>query len=78
MIVAHISDTHLGVDARLTIENWNVFRRHAEKQRPRFVVNTGDVVLDDPDDPWDRQYAASLHAELPGEVQPASGHTGQP
>lgn len=74
MIVAHISDTHLSARARLTSHNWFAFQRYADERSPNLVINTGDVVLDDPDSLADRRYAALLHSELLTEVLVTPGN----
>lgn len=68
--VVHISDTHLCADHRdgraaRAAAGWRSVLRELQRDPPDLVVHSGDLVLDDPDDPHDRQYAYQLLHEFP-------------
>jgi hypothetical protein len=58
MRLAQISDIHLSAKNRLNQENWEGTVDHINRTMPDLVIVTGDLVLDDPDDPDDLGHAA--------------------
>ncbi len=47
--LTQISDTHLSAKRAWSVPNFEAVARHLADNRPNLVVNTGDIVLDDPD-----------------------------
>lgn len=65
MRVVQITDTHLSPehhDARVAFAK---AREHLSANPPDLIVNTGDIVLEDPDSVVDRDFARRLHDQLP-------------
>jgi 3',5'-cyclic AMP phosphodiesterase CpdA len=46
----HISDLHLSRNRAYTYANWQAMLTYINETQPDLVVNTGDYVLDDPED----------------------------
>jgi 3',5'-cyclic AMP phosphodiesterase CpdA len=63
--LTQISDTHLSAKRAWAAPNFEAVVRHLAANPPDLIVNTGDVVLDDPDDDEDVAYAYGLHQQLP-------------
>ena len=63
--VVQITDTHLS--HRIGVPpQWAAFADWLRANPPDLVVNTGDIVYEDPDDDADRAFARRCHDELPG------------
>lgn len=62
--LTQISDTHLSAKRAWSVPNFEAVARHLADNRPNLVVNTGDIVLDDPDDDEDAAYAFALHQRI--------------
>src|SRR5689334_7658922 len=62
--VTQLSDTHLSASRPWSVPNFEAVVRHVEAHPPDLVVNTGDLVLDDPDDDDDAAYAQELHGSI--------------
>ena len=61
--VVQISDTHLS--HRIGVPpQWTALGAWLRANPPDLVVNTGDIVYEDPDDDADRAFARALHDEL--------------
>lgn len=63
--VTQISDTHLSAKRGWAVPNFEAVLRHLLLDPPDLVVNTGDIILDDPDDDDDAAFAKSLHDRIP-------------
>jgi 3',5'-cyclic AMP phosphodiesterase CpdA len=63
--VTQISDTHLSAKRAWAVPNFEAVLRHLEERPPDLVVNTGDIILDDPDDDEDAAFAKELHDRIP-------------
>jgi hypothetical protein len=62
--VTQISDTHLSAKRAWSVPNFEAVLRHLAADPPDLVVNTGDIILDDPDDADDAAFAHSLHEQI--------------
>jgi alkaline phosphatase D len=62
--VVQITDTHLSPRFGVPPE-WAALIDWLRHDPPDLVVNTGDIVYEDPDDDSDRAFARRLHDELP-------------
>jgi 3',5'-cyclic AMP phosphodiesterase CpdA len=62
--VTQISDTHLSAKRSWSVPNYEAVLRHLNAELPDFVVNTGDIILDDPDDLDDAAFALALHQRI--------------
>ncbi|MEO1064642.1 MAG: metallophosphoesterase [Actinomycetota bacterium] len=73
-----ISDTHLSRTRPYAVPNFAAVIAHVAATEPDLVVNTGDIVLDDPDDLDDHRYAHELHTRLtsPWRVVPGNHDVG--
>lgn len=63
--LTQISDTHLSAKRAWAVPNFEAVLRHLAAAPPDLVVNTGDIVLDDPDDDEDVAYGYAQHQRLP-------------
>ncbi|MEM8904428.1 MAG: metallophosphoesterase [Actinomycetota bacterium] len=63
--ILQISDTHLSRARPYSVANFAAVVAHARRTTPDLIVNTGDIVLDDPDDADDRAFAREQHELLP-------------
>jgi 3',5'-cyclic AMP phosphodiesterase CpdA len=63
--LTQISDTHLSAKRAWSVPNFEAVLRHLEADPPDLVVNTGDIILDDPDDQADAAFAYELHRRIP-------------
>jgi 3',5'-cyclic AMP phosphodiesterase CpdA len=63
--LTQISDTHLSPARPWAVPNFEAILRHLEADPPDLVVNTGDIILDDPDDTADAAFAHELHERIP-------------
>jgi alkaline phosphatase D len=63
--VTQISDTHLSAKRSWSVPNFEAVLRHLAADPPELVINTGDIILDDPDDDEDVAFAYDLHQQLP-------------
>jgi alkaline phosphatase D len=61
--VVQISDTHLSPRFGVPPQ-WEALAAWLHDDPPDLVVNTGDIVYEDPDDDADRDFARRLHDEL--------------
>jgi alkaline phosphatase D len=61
--VVQITDTHLSPRFGVPAE-WAGLAEWLDENPPDLVVNTGDIVYEDPDDDADRDFARRLHDEL--------------
>ncbi len=62
--VTQISDTHLSPKRPWAVPNFEAVLGHLARRRPDLVINTGDLVLDDPDDDEDIAFAYDLHQTI--------------
>jgi 3',5'-cyclic AMP phosphodiesterase CpdA len=62
--VVQITDTHLSVRSGVPPE-WEALVQWLRRDPPDLIVNTGDIVYEDPDDEADRAFARRLHENLP-------------
>jgi 3',5'-cyclic AMP phosphodiesterase CpdA len=62
--VVQITDTHLSVERGVPPE-WEALVQWLRRDPPDLIVNTGDIVYEDPDDRADRAFARRLHDDLP-------------
>jgi 3',5'-cyclic AMP phosphodiesterase CpdA len=62
--VTQISDTHLSAKRAWSVPNFEAVLRHLAAGPPDLVVNTGDIILDDPDDSDDAAFAHRLHERI--------------
>lgn len=62
--VTQISDTHLSAKRAWSVPNFEAVLRHVAADPPNLVVNTGDIILDDPDDADDAAFAHALHERI--------------
>jgi alkaline phosphatase D len=62
--VVQITDTHLSPGRGVPPE-WTALVEWLRRDPPDLIVNTGDIVFEDPDDDADRAFARRLHDELP-------------
>jgi 3',5'-cyclic AMP phosphodiesterase CpdA len=62
--VTQISDTHLSAHRPWSTPNFEAILQHLAADPPELVVNTGDIILDDPDDDEDMAYALELHDRI--------------
>lgn len=78
--VTQISDTHLSATRPYALHNWGVLMSHLDVSRPDLVVDTGDLVIDDPDDIDDARFALDQHRrlEMPWRVVPGNHDVGEP
>jgi alkaline phosphatase D len=63
--VVQITDTHLSHQIGVPTQ-WEALADWLRANPPDLVVNSGDIVYEDPDDDADRAFARRLHDELPG------------
>lgn len=64
--IAQLSDTHLSHRRSYSVANVRAVIRAIAEAEPDFVVHTGDIVADDPDDEEERAFAVRfLAAALP-------------
>lgn len=61
----HISDIHLSRQRAYTYANWQAALHYIDAVRPDLVVNTGDLVLDSPEDVDDLIFAYSEMQRVP-------------
>ena len=59
--IVQITDTHLSPRHQNATDRFDAIVREVNLDPPDLVVNTGDIVLEDPDDVVDRDFARSLH-----------------
>lgn len=71
--VVQLSDTHLSAREPVP-SSWPTLRRWLAADPPDFVVHTGDLVLEDPDDEADRAAAHRLVAGLADRVLVVPGN----
>ncbi len=59
-----VSDTHLSETHAYFTANWPVFLAEMERLQPAFVVNSGDISFNGPDNPADLAFARACHDRL--------------
>jgi 3',5'-cyclic AMP phosphodiesterase CpdA len=55
--LVQVADLHLGADADHHLDNWRKVAAWIKRERPDMVVVNGDMVMSDPDDDADHQFA---------------------
>jgi alkaline phosphatase D len=63
--LVQVSDTHLSARAGAPA-HWPTVLAWLNNDPPDLVVHSGDIVVDDPDDPADRAFARRLLDDVPG------------
>ena len=65
MRIVQITDTHLSPDHHEARVAFDQAVEHLSADPPDLIVNSGDIVSEDPDSVEDRAFARHLHDELP-------------
>lgn len=72
--VAQITDTHLSTDHHAATAAFANAVERLSADPPDLIVNTGDIVWEDPDSVLDRAYAHRLHDDLPSPLVALPGN----
>jgi 3',5'-cyclic AMP phosphodiesterase CpdA len=64
LVVVQVSDTHLSRTHAYFTANWPVFLGEMDRLAPDFIVNSGDISFNGPDNPDDLAFARACHDRL--------------
>lgn len=74
LTIVQVSDTHLSRTHAWFGANWPAFVEDMRSSRPDFIVNTGDLAFNGPDNPDDLAFARSCHDQLPAPWKAIAGN----
>ena len=74
LTIVQVSDTHLSRTHAWFTGNWPVFLDEMRALSPDFIVNSGDLSFNGPDQPDDLAYACACHEQLPARWRAIAGN----